>query len=227
AMEGVVFDLYKFIGTDINCALSNAPATPACTESENWVRIRRTRTDEHGMFWFTDLQPGMVYEVRENLGLTDTNDDEVDDDEQGLTSSTATTWRTPSPLQSRQEYVFADGAHIMWDVNNNNQTDPGEIELAQTLQAYKTPINVGAELEFGNYVPGSIHGAKFEDVNGNGQWDEGEPAMEGIQFELLDENGDVIDTATSNSDGEFWFTNLTPGTYTVRELDLNADHNGD
>ncbi len=87
------------------------------------------------------------------------------------------------------------------------------------------PIRIMQEplLAFGNAFRGSIHGYKFEDLNGNGQWERGEPGLEGVEIVLsmLDPaTGNMVSvTTTTNDRGEYWFTQLTPGlTYTVTEV---------
>ncbi|MEO8497104.1 MAG: SdrD B-like domain-containing protein, partial [Planctomycetota bacterium] len=91
-------------------------------------------------------------------------------------------------------------------------------------------------LAFGNQYEGygSIHGQKFEDLNGNGSQDAGELGLDGWTIVLrgtddshnevsrsvttmsMDLNGDgTIDAETER--GMYWFTNLKPGTYTIRE----------
>jgi len=93
---------------------------------------------------------------------------------------------------------------------------------------------------WGHYVYGSIHGFKFLDSDGNGEWDyEDEVALEGIKFDLYKYNGStphsydlfsgaevsittyewtLVGSEYSDVHGEFWFTGLIPGmTYTVRE----------
>lgn len=59
----------------------------------------------------------------------------------------------------------------------------------------------------------SIAGQKFDDVNGNGTFDAGEPALAGWTIELS--NGD---TAVTDSNGFYYFMNLPAGTYTVSEV---------
>ena len=101
---------------------------------------------------------------------------------------------------------------------------------------YQADANASFQLK-----PGSIHGYKFKDVNGNGV-DDNEPRLEGWTF-FLDENnngsldwtdaGFLNDTwdfgegerwTTTDAKGEFWFTDLplkTNGTkikYYVREV---------
>ncbi len=85
---------------------------------------------------------------------------------------------------------------------------------------FKFTTIVEPALAFGNYVAGSIHGYKFEDLNGNGA-DDGEPRLEGVIITLTgtDGMGNSIGPITMPTDanGEFWFLNLKPGTYTVTE----------
>ena len=63
---------------------------------------------------------------------------------------------------------------------------------------------------------GSISGAKFYDVDTDGLWDVGEPAIEGWMVHLT---GDIVDEyAFTDADGEFIFEDLEPGSYTVEEI---------
>ncbi len=48
-------------------------------------------------------------------------------------------------------------------------------------------------------------------------FDDPEILLEGVRIDLLDGGGNVIATTTTNADGEYSFTGLRPGTYTVRE----------
>jgi len=74
-------------------------------------------------------------------------------------------------------------------------------------------------IDAGLFRKGSIHVYGFLDMDGDGNFDNDEgpfPDDPGKTFELLDENGNVIDT-DNTVNGMVWFTGLTPGTYTVRE----------
>lgn len=83
-----------------------------------------------------------------------------------------------------------------------------------------TPTGV-KELNIGNFQIASIAGRKFNDVNGNGV-DNSDPGIAGWEV-FLDTNGNnTWDTGevktTTDSSGSYAFTNLAPGTYTVREV---------
>ncbi|MEN3002574.1 MAG: HYR domain-containing protein, partial [Armatimonadota bacterium] len=76
-----------------------------------------------------------------------------------------------------------------------------------------------ASCEFTVTVLGYICGIKFEDRNGNGAQDPGEPGLPGWTFELVrPADGAVIATAVSGPDGRFCFTGLLAGDYIVREV---------
>ena len=56
----------------------------------------------------------------------------------------------------------------------------------------------------------------WDDANGDGVQDSGEAGLEGVTVELIDDNGDVVETAVTDANGEYLFENQLPGTYTVR-----------
>ncbi len=64
---------------------------------------------------------------------------------------------------------------------------------------------------------GSIRGTKFNDLNGNGQRDPGEPGLSGWQIILQDANGNVLAIATTDANGNYAFTGLQAGSYEVDE----------
>ena len=72
-----------------------------------------------------------------------------------------------------------------------------------------------SDKNFGNYQLGSISGMKFNDINGNGVKDAGEPALSGWRIHL---NGSKVDSVLTDVDGNFTFNNLKPGTYTLSEV---------
>src|SRR5262249_24698648 len=72
-------------------------------------------------------------------------------------------------------------------------------------------------LVFGNRaVPGSIACTVFNDLNGNGVRDAGEPGQSGVAIQLRNAAGQVL-TAASDSSGNCSFLGLQPGTYTLSE----------
>ncbi|MEN0006476.1 MAG: SdrD B-like domain-containing protein, partial [Bacteroidota bacterium] len=62
---------------------------------------------------------------------------------------------------------------------------------------------------------GSIGDFVWEDRNGNGIQDLGEPGLPGVTINLLDGNGNQLATTTSAADGTYSFDGLAPGEYIV------------
>ncbi|MFA6373740.1 MAG: SdrD B-like domain-containing protein, partial [Methanothrix sp.] len=73
-------------------------------------------------------------------------------------------------------------------------------------------------LDFGNFRAVSFSGVKFEDSNGNGARDSGEPGLEGWTIKLMKEGNEIASTETA-ADGTYSFADVAPGSYTVEETD--------
>jgi hypothetical protein len=69
----------------------------------------------------------------------------------------------------------------------------------------------------GFYQPVSISGMKFEDKNGNGARDSGEPGLSGWTIKLMKE-GTTVASQDTAADGSYSFTGVVPGSYTVEEV---------
>ena len=81
--------------------------------------------------------------------------------------------------------------------------------------------NVSGQL-FGNFQLNTINGIKFQDSNGNGVRDLGEPGLAGFVIFLDTNNNGVLNlgerSTTSDANGNFNFANVGLGTYRVREV---------
>jgi hypothetical protein len=86
-----------------------------------------------------------------------------------------------------------------------------------------TPGQNSSGNDFGNFQNGSINGYKFNDANGNGQYDN-EPKLSGWTITLFNDGNDqdadlddIVATTQTDQNGDYSFINLTPGTYAVCE----------
>ena len=72
-------------------------------------------------------------------------------------------------------------------------------------------------LNFGNFQTATLSGEVFNDTNGNGTADSGEPGLSGWTVDLVNSANQVIAT-TSAANGSYAFNNVGPGTYNVKVI---------
>ena len=85
----------------------------------------------------------------------------------------------------------------------------------------------GENYNFGELLPSSIGGRVFVDADHDWQFSPGDPVIEGVAVELVDDAGSVIATTTTESDGEYRFTDLPSGVYGVHEIQPDGYFQGD
>ena len=86
-----------------------------------------------------------------------------------------------------------------------------------------SPATVAVNANTGNqnagvYLPASLSGHVFNDVNQDGTQEAGDANLPGVTVELLNASGTVLATTTTAADGSgnYQFTNLAPGSYQVQ-----------
>ncbi len=77
---------------------------------------------------------------------------------------------------------------------------------------------VGLNYNFGELLPASVGGTVFVDLNNNGVIDSGDTRLAGVTVYLEDSSGNIVDSTTTDSQGNYSFTDLQPGTYAVEEV---------
>ena len=70
--------------------------------------------------------------------------------------------------------------------------------------------------DFAEVIPSSLSGTVFMDVNNNGIQNGADTGFFNESIELLN-GGVVVDTVSTDSDGNYSFTGLLPGTYSIRQ----------
>ncbi|WP_162052167.1 S8 family serine peptidase [Gloeothece verrucosa] len=124
------------------------------------------------------------------------------------------------------KYSFTNLAPGNYQVNVVNQNGWQQTQpVSGSYSVALSPDEVVNNINFGHYElkKGEIRGIKWNDLDGDGIRDQGEPGLPGMTIYLdqnqngrLD-NGEI--SALTDKDGNYAFTNLTPGiTYTVAEV---------
>ncbi|WP_020471274.1 SdrD B-like domain-containing protein [Zavarzinella formosa] len=135
-------------------------------------------------------------------------------------------------------YNFANvagGNYVITETQPTGGTFPPNTDGIDFIGTVGSPGTVGADsftltLPAGTVLTGynfteiplvSLAGSVYEDVNGNGTKDSGEPGIGGVVVTLTGTNVSgtpVNTTATTSADGSYAFANLQPGTnYTLTE----------
>jgi hypothetical protein len=73
-------------------------------------------------------------------------------------------------------------------------------------------------LLFGDFKLATFIGNVFNDLNGNGMQNAGEPGLANWTIQLLDSAGTVVANDATDASGSYSFSNIGPGTYTVKEM---------
>jgi hypothetical protein len=131
-------------------------------------------------------------------------------------------------------------ATTVTDVNGNYSftgVGPGTYTVQEELQpgwiqtdpappgTYTVTATSGQDvtgLLFGNFQLVTFSGEVFNDLNGNGVLDPGDPGLQGWTVNLLDSSNNIIATTTSAADGSFSFANLGYGVYTIEEVNQSG-----
>jgi uncharacterized repeat protein (TIGR01451 family) len=78
-------------------------------------------------------------------------------------------------------------------------------------------ISGSAGNNFAEIVLSSISGTVFLDQNNNGTQNGADPGITGVTIELLNNASTMVQTVTTDASGNYSFTGLIPGVYSVRE----------
>ncbi|WP_239614042.1 SdrD B-like domain-containing protein [Cohnella mopanensis] len=118
----------------------------------------------------------------------------------------------PAGYLFTRSHLSGNGA----DATNDSNVDASGLSDVITLVAGSDDLTVDA----GIVLPASLGDYVWNDTNANGIQDAGEPGINDIQVDLFNESGTLIATTktadNAGSPGYYSFTNLVPGTYSVK-----------
>jgi hypothetical protein len=151
-------------------------------------------TDENGNYCFIDLMPGdyTINEIKQSG------------------------WEQTAPLSGHHTVALAAGQNLVGK-NFGNRRVASDSPVKPDGPIAVGPISVNPDLVM-HAQPGSICGIKYYDINRNGVRDErgeGEPVLPGWTISI---SGPVNTTVITNAQGDYCFTGLPAGTYTIAEV---------
>lgn len=123
-----------------------------------------------------------------------------------------------APASYRVVIVDPDKGDLAGLIPTQAYTGKGATEAAVTI----TDASVQG-VDFGLVAPATIGDRVWNDKDGNGV-DNGEPGVPGVTVILKDANGVEVGRTTTDANGNYRFTGLVPGTYTV-DIEVPAGFN--
>lgn len=212
------------------------------TANDQLEQIRLAWGDQGQNYDFGELRPvalsGYVFHDRLNNGRRDAGDEgiagvtvqiipvsssapqttiTVTTDAQGFYQ---TTRLSPGVYRivEQQPNGYQDGTDIVGTVGGTARgtaVNPGD----QFRDVRLTSGEVGQQYNFGEYRFASLAGrVKLTDPQGNCETGSNITPVAGVTIQLLDAAGDLLQSTTTDASGAYRFTELLPGTYSIREL---------
>ncbi|MEL7079558.1 MAG: SdrD B-like domain-containing protein, partial [Cyanobacteria bacterium J06582_2] len=157
-----------------------------------------------------------------NVSRDDNNDDAGDVDLAGITVRLIDSQGGVLATQTTDadgNYLFVDvtpGNYTIEQVNDTGFVDVSDVQGANDSQI-AVNVGIGETITAQNFVdeiPASITGNVSRDDDNDG---DGDRNLAGITVTLSDGAGNVL-TTTTDADGNYLFTDVTPGNYTIEQV---------
>jgi hypothetical protein len=100
------------------------------------------------------------------------------------------------------------GSNVATDSNADVSGNLGQVTVAAGQKVTNMDAGIYQKAEIGDKV--------WYDTNGDGIQQSGEAGAKGVKVTLLNEKGAVVATTTTDANGVYSFTDLTPGKYSVK-----------
>ena len=123
-----------------------------------------------------------------------------------------------APASYRVVIVDPDKGDLAGLIPTQAYTGKGETQASVTISDASVQ-----GVDFGLVAPASIGDRVWNDADGNGV-DNGEPGVPGVTVILKDASGVEVARTTTDANGNYRFTGLVPGTYTV-DIEVPAGFN--
>jgi uncharacterized protein (DUF2141 family) len=161
---------------------------------------------------------GTVYNDLNNSGTFTAGEPGISGVTLTLSTGAATT------TDASGNYSFTNlpaGTYSVTETDPSGYVSTGDTQAPNDNMIGSITVTAGGTSAGNNFLdwkPATITGTVYNDQNGSGSFDTGEPGLSGVTVTLR--NGAVIvATTTTDSGGNYSFTNLVAGTYSVTETD--------
>jgi len=130
--------------------------------------------------------------------------------------------------QINEFILAADDLPLNTFVKSTGQDESGELYflVGQNLGPFKTSTgqSLGQVLKIIPFTQTTVSGTVFADTNDNGIQDGGETGIAGLTVVLVDGDGTLAPSATTNTNGAYSFSDVAPGTILVQVAPVPTLH---
>ncbi|WP_038141918.1 IPTL-CTERM sorting domain-containing protein [Thiothrix lacustris] len=139
------------------------------------------------------------------------------------------TLATTTDTQGQYSFAVPPGTYSIKETNPADRVSTGSeagtqgstVVDADEISVVMTSGQVSAQNDFLDYLPARLNGQVRNDLNGNGDLLDAEDGIPGVTVSLWLDDVQVA-TTTTDANGYYVFENLKPGTYRVKEADLET-----
>ncbi len=127
---------------------------------------------------------------------------------------------TPLDTDANGNYEYANlppGSYRVSEIQETGWTQT----FPQSPSNYTIPLTQGmhaSSTDFGNFKHFSVSGIKYEDIDGSGSYDAGEPLLQNWEIQLTSYNPTTTISAFTDINGAYSFGDLGPGVYKLNEV---------
>ena len=115
-----------------------------------------------------------------------------------------------------------DDESKVFNVFLTEATEPGVYQICVDVEYSTGTDQCCRSFEVLDCSPSTVGDRVWEDINGDGIQDDGEPGIEGISLDLYNDIDQVVSNTTSGADGSYAFDNVQFGCYYVKATGLNG-----
>ncbi|TWU05881.1 MSCRAMM family protein [Stieleria varia] len=129
-------------------------------------------------------------------------------------------------LRSGTYQIFEQQPEGFFQGGQKLGTGGGEVLGADLMQVSLAAGQTVERYNFCEIAPSSISGSVWSDNDGDQKRDAGEVAIPGVSIRLIDGDGELLQTTTTDSSGRYSFHGLAPGIYSVSEVQPSGFFHG-
>jgi len=190
----------------------------------NFTAVAGTSTGSTPVgFFYPATINGHLYVDTNGNGTQDSGEPDLADVDLVITSAINNTQRVTTDVNGNWVAIVPPGTTIV-DIDETDPQFPATYQQSEGTDPTQITAVASVDTFAGNdgfYLPGSVSGRVYLDVNNNGTEDAGDSGIGGVDVVVTDSTG-VVRTVTTDGNGD-WTVQVPPGSTSVDVNELDTD----